>query len=187
MSDEEKFLEDDVTAEAEEEQREKTGFLPGIVIQILKWFVIGLVFILLTGTIAWAVYTLFFSKGRTSTGLPEDFSPDRTELTKPLEYFSTELNDIRGQTNDEPPALWYASIRIGYEKGNSRILAELIEKKEWIRNEIAKLFGRKAENDLRTKNWLSIENEIKSMLNMSIVQTGLIEDVRIYELNVVPQ
>ena len=32
MGDEEKFLEDDVTAEAEETQREKTGFLPGILI-----------------------------------------------------------------------------------------------------------------------------------------------------------
>ena len=101
-----------------------------------------------------------------------------------LEFFKVELDNIRGQTADEPPQSFMGAVHIGYEKGKTTIQTELNEKKEIIRNQIAKYFGRKSAIELTTKQWDRLEDEIQSLLNNAIMRSGLIQKVLIHELQV---
>jgi hypothetical protein len=80
MADEDKFLEEDVTTEHDEDtgSQVKEGFLPGLLINLLKWGSLFIIFVLLVVTISWATYTLFFNKGRTAIGMPQSFSPEQS-------------------------------------------------------------------------------------------------------------
>jgi flagellar basal body-associated protein FliL len=181
MSDEEKFLEEDVAAIEEEDSQEKAGFVPGILLVVLKWGAIGLAFIVLVVTISWATFNLFI-KGKTSSVAP-DYSSTQEKVQIPMEFYSNQLDNIRGRTADVPSKTFMAAFQIGYEKGNTQVQTELIEKTEIIRNEILKYLGSKTENDLSTTNFEKIENEIKSRINL-LMTTGLVKQVLIHELQV---
>ncbi len=181
MSDEEKFLEEDGASIEEEDSGEKAGFIPGILLVVLKWGAIGLAFIVLVVTISWATFNLFI-KGKTSSIAP-DYSTTQDRVQIPMEFFSNQLDDIRGRTSDVPSKTFMAAFKLGYEKGNTAVQTELIDKTEIIRNEILKYLGSKTENDLSTNNFEKIESDIKSRINL-LMTTGLVKQVLVHELQV---
>ena len=181
MADEEKFLEDDVTVEPEEEGGEKAGFLPSLLINIFKWIAIGIAVIILVATVSWATFQLFL-KGRTSSDVPE-YSSKQTAADLKLEFYSSDLlKQIRGTTVDIPPKSFMAIVSLGYDKGKTAVQTEIIEKNEIIHNQIVKFFGSKEASQLTTKNWGILEEEIESLINNGIMRSGLIRKVLIHEL-----
>ncbi len=181
MADEEKFLEEDVAAIDEEDSGEKAGFLPGILLVVLKWGAIGLAFIVLVVTISWATFNLFI-KGKASSTAP-DYAETTTTVQIAMEFYSNQLDDIRGRTSDIPSKTFMAAFKIGYEKGNTAVQTELIEKTEIIRNEILKYLGSQTEFDLATNKFGIIEDDIMKRINI-LMTSGRIEKVLIHELQV---
>ena len=180
MADEERFLDEDVTGEEEQPTAATPGVLPGFLLVVLKWSAIGLAAVILIATVSWATMRLFM-RGRTATGAPPvstSFQPE----TMPLEFFKNELDNIRGQTADDPPLSFLAKVSIGYKKGETKTQTELIEKTELIQNTVLKYFGKQTAVDLTTKNFDKLENELKSILNNEYMRSGRIQRVLIHEL-----
>ena len=98
-----------------------------------------------------------------------------------LEFFSVNLNSIRGQTADEPPLSFLASVSIGYKAGDMQIQTELNENKEIIQNEMLLFLGNKTARDLTTRNLSKLQDDLKNRIN-NIMRTGLIDKVLFSEL-----
>jgi flagellar basal body-associated protein FliL len=135
MSDEGDFLVDEeVTGEGQPEAGERAGLLSGALFNILKWVAIGLAAIILIATVSFVTFNLLI-RGREPQGLPE-FSMERPDADIDLEFFSNNLGSIRGQTADDPPLSFLASVSIGYKAGDTKVQTELIAKNERIQNAI---------------------------------------------------
>lgn len=180
MADEENFLDEDVTGDAQAEAGERPGLLSGALINVLKWIAIGLAAIILIATVSYVTFSLLV-RGSQPQGLPE-FSVDRPSAEIPLQYFNNQLSDIRGQTADNPPLSFVASVSIGYPEGSTKVQTELIAKTEQIQNAILIYLGRKTARELTTANLPVLEEEIKNLLNTRIMRQGLVHSVLFSEI-----
>ena len=180
MSDEEGFLDEGVTGEEEQPAGVRTGFLPAVVITILKWAAIGLGAIIFVVTIV-LITNKLLGEGKEISGIPA-YSVERQREAIDTEYFNTGLDSIRGSTSDVPSRSFLASITIGYPEGKTVIQTELVSKKELIQNTILKYLGKKKAIDLQTKNFGNLENELRTKINNGIMKTGQILSVLIQEL-----
>jgi flagellar basal body-associated protein FliL len=180
MADEERFLDEDVTGEEEQPVAARPGILPAVLLVVLKWAAIGLAAVILIATVSWATFSLFI-RGKTPSGLGE-FSPEYKESNVQLEFFTNMINNIRGQTSDDPPKSFLASVSIGYKKGNMKIQTELVDKTEQIQNTVLKFFGKKTSQELTTANFDNLEKELKGLINNGIMRNGQITQVLIHEL-----
>ena len=180
MSDEEGFLDESVTGEEEQPARAKTGFLPAIVITILKWVAIALGAIIFVVTVV-IITNRVTGRGREAAGIPP-YSPEYEQEDIELEYFNTDLDNIRGTTADDPPVSFLASVTVGYPVGKTVVQTELVSKKEIIRNMMLKHFGSKKSNELVTKSFKELESELKTLINTEIMRKGQIVRVLIMEL-----
>ena len=183
MADEERFLEDEAAQPGEDvEVGKKVGFLPAIVLKILKWGAIGMVVLLLVFVVGYMAAQIAFQGRVPSMGFGTSTEPPVHE--NPRGYFRN-IEQIRGQTSDNPPQLFMAKINIGYEKGNNAIQTELNERQLEIHN-IAFLFlGGKLASELQNKYILSLQNQLKNLINQ-VMSSGLIKEVLIEELQVFP-
>ncbi|HUV06333.1 MAG TPA: flagellar basal body-associated FliL family protein [Spirochaetia bacterium] len=167
MSDEERFLDEDVTGEEGQQEVGKPGIVPGFLLTVLKWAAIGLAAIILVATVSWATFSLFL-KGRTPQGVNE-FSPEYKAADLDLAFFGTMLDGIRGQTSDDPPKSFVVTVNLGYKKGDAKEQTRLIDKKELIQNYILKFFGEKTADELTTTNFNTLEQEVLQLLNNALL------------------
>ena len=58
---------------------------------------------------------------------------DMTARPPPLEYDDT-IEEIRGVTADDPPAIFSTRVSVGYEPGNTQVAFELTARKRQIQN-----------------------------------------------------
>lgn len=180
MADEENFLDQDVTGDAQAETGERRGFLSAALINILKWVAIGLAAVILVATVSYITFSLFI-RGREPQGLA-DFSVESKVPQIDLEFFSINLDTIRGQTADDPPASFLASLSLGYKAGDTTLQTELVAKNEIIQNRILIFLGQKTARELSTRNLPALQEEIKNMLNGSVMSSGLIYQVLFSEV-----
>ena len=173
MSDEEGFLDESVTGEEEQPGGARTGFLPAIVITILKWAAIALGAIIFVVTVG-IITNKVTGRGREVAGIAP-YSPDYEQDNIEREYFNTDLDSIRGTTADDPPVSFLASVTIGYEAGKTAIQTELVSKKEIIRNTVLKYFGQKKASDLLTQHFGRIEDELTTIINGRLRKGQIIE------------
>lgn len=178
MADEQKFLDQEAPAQEEDvEIGKKVGFLPAIVIKILKWTAIGLVITTLVVTVTVLVAT-WFLEGRIAQASTVAVSPDYEEVPEILEYYQN-VGTIRGLTADVPAQMFVAEIDIGYEKGNRSINTELIDRTPRIKNMVLLFFSEKKATDFTRKRELQIE--LLNMINR-VMRSGKIKSVLIQEL-----
>ena len=111
MSDEEGLSLEDVGAEPEEvaPAGRRAGFLPTFLVRALKWVAIGLGFVILGVTTTVVTFNLV-NRGRAGSELRE-ISPEYSARPEPLNYDDT-LEEIRGVTSDEVPAIFSARIQL---------------------------------------------------------------------------
>ncbi len=164
MSDEERLNLEDVGAGAEEAEVEgrKAGFLPVIIIKLLKWAAIGLGFIILGATTTVVTFKLL-NKGRTSTDLAL-VSPQYQAKEEPLQYDDS-IPSIRGVTADEVPAIFSMSVSLGYDEGNNKLAFELNARRREIQNIILLFISTKTKDDLRPEKYASLQEELKQQIN----------------------
>ncbi len=122
-----------------------------------------------------------FSQGE-APARPSNITPEYQETDIEMAFFKKTLGMIKGQTADDPPKTFVASVSIGYEKGSTAIQAELISKTEQLKDTILKFLGRKSTRELITGNFPRLEEELKNKLNDTLLRSGQIHKVLIHEL-----
>lgn len=153
--------------------KKKIGFLPAIVIDILKWsaIVIGaIIFIVVTVIIT----VRFMGQGNqaTATRLPleSEYEGESREL---LDWYS-ELGEIRGRTNDEPPHTFIVAAHLGYDPEDEQVLPELLRRSVQIKELISM--------ELASRSIAELEgNENREALKRKLLQdinSLMIDDIR---------
>ncbi len=175
MSDEEGLSLEDVGAGPEEiaPAGRKAGFLPSFLVRILKWVAIGLGFVILGVTTTVVTFNLV-NRGRAGSELRE-ISPAYSARPEPLNYDDT-LEEIRGVTSDEVPAIFSARISLGYEPGKQQLAIEIAARKREIQNIVLLYLSNKKRDQLRPERYAQIQEELKSSINR-VLKEGQIEQV----------
>ncbi|MCK5007877.1 MAG: flagellar basal body-associated FliL family protein [Spirochaetales bacterium] len=175
MSDEEGLSLEDVGAGSEEiaPAGRKAGFLPIFLVRILKWVAIGLGFVILGVTTTVVTFNLV-NRGRVGSELRE-ISPEYSARPEPLNYDDT-LEELRGVTSDDVPAIFSARISLGYEPGNQQLAIEIAARKREIQNIVLLYLSNKKRDQLRPERYAQIQEELKSSINR-VLKEGQIEQV----------
>jgi flagellar basal body-associated protein FliL len=175
MSDEEGLSLEDVGAGSEEiaPAGRKAGFLPTFLVRALKWVAIGLGFVILGVTTTVVTFNLV-NRGRAGADLRE-ISPEYSARPEPLNYDDT-LEEIRGVTSDEVPAIFSARISLGYEPGKQQLAIEIAARKREIQNIVLLYLSNKRSEELRPENYRQIQEDLRSQINR-VLKEGQIESV----------
>jgi flagellar basal body-associated protein FliL len=175
MSDEEGLSLEDVGAGAEEiaPAGRKAGFLSAVLVRALKWVAIGLGFVILGVTTTVITFNLV-NRGRAGSEVRE-LSPEYSARPDPLNYDDT-LEEIRGVTSDETPAIFSARISLGYDPGNQQLAIEIAARRREIGNIVLLYLSNKSSAELRPEHYLQIQEDLRGQINR-VLKEGQIESV----------
>ena len=175
MSDEEGLSLEDVGAGPDEiaPAGRKAGFLPTFLVRALKWVAIGLGFVILGVTTTVVTFNLV-NRGRAGSELRE-ISPEYSARPEPLNYDDT-LEEVRGVTSDETPAIFSARISLGYEPGKQQLAIEIAARKREIGNIVLLYLSNRRSAELRPENYRQIQEDLRSQINR-VLKEGQIEAV----------
>lgn len=172
-------------AGGEENGKKKIGFLPAVVIKILKWVTIILVSVVFIVTVV--VVTVKIMNPVSST---PDYYYDAEELRNQvpvLQWYGIGTEDIRARTADvDQRVMILIQVSVGFNEKSKYLHTELIAKTPKLRDEIRVFFGGKYEKDLLPKYEPRIKEELKRRFNDMLVSgSDRIQDVIFTEFNVV--
>ena len=177
MADDMFDAEDDVVG-AEEAQpgKKRVGFLPGVLIQVLKWTGIILAIIIFIVTVV--VITVRFldrgNPGQTRAPLSEDYA----SVVPRLAYFG-QIGELRGTTADEVRTSYVIEPFLGYDPNNDALATELIDRNIQLVGLFNDYFGTHTTEELegaRGQNRLAVERELIDQINRLLVE-GQVEDI----------
>ncbi len=175
MSDEQQDLNlEDVGAGAEDVSGPRRGgLLSGVLLTILKWAAIGIgaVIIVVTTTI---ITVRIVNRGAQPEGLAA-ISPSYAAKAEPLSYYD-DIEQIRGQTADDPPAIYLMSVSLGYDPKDKEVSVEIGNRKREIQDLILKDISQKKAADLSPAHYDEIQAEIQDQINM-VMRTGKVKAV----------
>ncbi len=179
MSDEEGLSLEDVGAGGEETAQEgkKAGFLPTFLIRILKWVAIGLGFVILGVTTTVITFSLV-NRGKSGTALPS-LSEEYQATRPPLQYDDT-LEEIRGVTSDDEPAIFSAKISMGFDAESKTVAFELSARKREIQNIVFLYLSNKTKAELKPDRYTQILEDLKNNIN-KVMREGKIKEVAFRE------
>ncbi len=176
MADEQQDLNlEDVGAGAEEAAGPRRGgLLSGMVLTILKWAAIGIgvIVIVVTTTV---ITVRAVTKGATAaTGLAA-ISPEYAPKAEPLATYS-DIDQVRGQTADNPPAIFLLQLSLGYSAKDEHFSVEIGQRKAQIQDLILKIISQKTAADLTASHWDELQAELQNAIN-AIMTTGKVRKV----------
>lgn len=179
MSDEE-FYPDEDAGEGDAPStagKKKIGFLPAIVIDILKWsaIVIGaIIFIVVVVVIT--VNLMGGGTQATATRLPLHSEFEQTTMEE-LEWYG-EVGDIRGSTADQVRRTFIVQPHIGYPVGSDRTLQELIRRRIQIHEIISTYFASRSVTELEgVQNRERVKRELREQINRIMSSEAQVRDV----------
>jgi flagellar FliL protein len=175
MSDEEGLSLEDVGAGGEETAPEakKAGFLPTFLIRILKWVAIGLGFVILGVTTTVVTFSLV-NRGKAGAALPS-LSEEYQANHPPYQYDDT-MDEIRGVTADEEPAIFSAKISMGFDAESKTVAFELSARKREIQNLVFLYLSSKTKAELKPDRYTQILDDLKNNIN-KVMREGKIKEV----------
>jgi flagellar FliL protein len=175
MSDEQQDLNlEDVGAGAEDATGPRRGGLfSGLLLTVLKWAAIGIgaVIIVVTTTI---ITVRIVNKGNNPQGLAA-ISPSYQTKTEPYAYYDG-IEQIRGQTADDPPAIFLMSVSLGYDTKDKEISVEIGNRQREIQDLILKDISQKKAADLSPGHYGEVQAELMDMINM-VMRDGKVKKV----------
>ena len=175
MSDEQQDLNlEDVGAGAEDVSGPRRGgLLSGLLLTILKWAAIGIgaVIIVVTTTI---ITVRIVSKGAQPEGLAA-ISPAYAAKQAPLSFYD-DIEQIRGQTTDDPPAIYLLQVSLGYDPKDKEVSVEIGNRRREIQDIILRDISQKKAADLGPSHYDEIQAELKDMIN-EIMRDGKVQAV----------
>jgi flagellar basal body-associated protein FliL len=134
---------------------------------------IGLGFVILGVTTTVVTFNLV-NRGRAGSDLRE-ISPEYSARPEPLNYDDT-LEEVRGVTSDETPAIFSARISLGYEPGKQQLAIEIAARKREIGNIVLLYLSNRRSAELRPENYRQIQEDLRSQINR-VLKEGQIEAV----------
>jgi flagellar FliL protein len=167
MSDEQQDLNlEDVGAGAEDASGPRRGgLLSGMLLTVLKWAAIGIgaVIIVVTTTI---ITVRLASKGNNAQGLAA-VSPAYSAKEDPLAIYDG-IEQIRGQTADDPPAIYLMLVSLGYDPKDKVISVEIGNRNREIQDLILKYVSQKKAAELSPEHFDSVQAELKDQINAAM-------------------
>jgi flagellar basal body-associated protein FliL len=150
----------------------RTGFLPGIVITILKWVAIGLGFVILGATTTLITFSILSGRKpqQSTVGVREPYAS-----AKPIPMY-VELGNIRGSTADDTPAVFSGDVKIGYADDMKEVGNELVQRKNQLRNAVMIKLSRKKYEELRSDRLEEVQEELRTTVN-GVLSTGKVQEV----------
>ena len=170
------FDADDDVVGAEEAQpgQKRVGFLPGVVIQILKWvgMILGGVIFIVTVVV---VTVNFLNRGSASqTRVPQ--SP-QYEANVPILEWSEQVGELRGSTEDTQRTTYIIEPFLGYDGENSALVTELIDRKIQLVGVFNDYFGGRSVAELQGKdNKILVEQQLLDTINR-MLRSGRVQDI----------
>ncbi len=180
MGDEEVFAEEEIAGGVGQELGDKTGFLPAVVIRLLKWVALGLGAIIFIVSIV-VVTVKFLNKGPQNVVYPSA-SESYQETPPILQWY--DLEQIRARTSDDRPVTVIVNPKLGYEMGNAKIQTDLIQRREYLVDAVRTFFSLKKESDLTPDKEGMLKEELREHLN-KLVDNQEIQEIVFIEFNVV--
>ena len=177
MSDEQQDLNlEDVGAGAEDAAGPRRGgLLSGMLLNILKWAAIGIgaVIVVVTTTV---ITVRIVSKGNQQQGLAA-ISPEYKTREAPWAAFD-DIEQIRGTTSDDPPAIFLLQISLAYDEKDKLIGPEIGGRKRQIQNLVLTDISQKMASDLVPGNYPKLQAELLEIIN-AVMKDGKLKDVYI--------
>jgi flagellar protein FliL len=175
MSDEEVFPDDDLTGGDDDGGgSQKVGFLPAIVITILKYVALGLLGIIFIVTVV-VITVNILNKGQTNQLYPE-ISSSYEGKSEILDWWSG-IDDIRTSTADEQPYTVLVSVKIGYKKNDKSILTELNGRQPQLQEDVLNYYSSKTVSYLKTGIDTYVKSELKEIINNQLASSQIVEVV----------
>ncbi len=167
------FDADDDVVGAEEAQpgQKRVGFLPGVVIQILKWvgIILGGVIFIVTVVV---VTVNFLDRGSASqTRVPQSVE---YQAEMPILTWFEQVGELRGSTADEQQTTYIVEPFLGYDGENNALVNELILRKIQLVGIFNDYFGKKFVSDLKNKD--AVEQELLDAINR-MLRDGRVQDI----------
>jgi flagellar protein FliL len=177
MSDEQQDLNlEDVGAGAEEAAGPRRGgLLSGMLLTILKWAAIGIGVIIIVVTTTVITVRAVTKGAQAATGLAA-VSPAYSTKEEPLSNYDS-IDQIRGQTSDDPPATFLLQLSLGYLTKDAAFSQEIGERKQQIQDLVLKLLSMKKADDLQAVKWEDLQAELLNSIN-GVMTTGKVQAVR---------
>lgn len=175
MSDE--IFDSEEESGGEEQQtpgKKRIGFLPAIVIDILKWSAIIIGAIIFIVVVVIITVRMMGGAQTETTRLPlqSDYEDRGAEM---LDWFS-QIGDIRGTTNDEVRRTFIVSPHLGYRPEDDATLQELIRREIQIREAIAIYFSSRSIRELEgVENRQRVKRDLREEINR--IMTNQVRDV----------
>jgi flagellar FliL protein len=176
MSDEQQDLNlEDVGAGAEDAGGpRRAGLLSGMLLTILKWAAIGIGVIIFVVTIT-VITVRAVTKGATTASGLAAVSPEYGPKQEPLATYSG-IDQIRGQTADDPPAIFLLQLSLGYSVKDAPFSEEIGKRKSQIQGLILRDISMRTASELTASHWDELESELQNSIN-AIMTTGKIRKV----------
>jgi len=172
------------TAGEEDIGKRKIGFLPAVIIKILKWTAIILAGIVFIVTVV--VVTIKIMNPMSTT---PDYYFDTEELrnTLPnLQWYEIGTSEIRGRTADTDKRIMIIiKVTVGFNARSKALHQELIDKTPKLRDEIRVFFGEKYEKDFTPRNEPKVKEELRRRLNIMLSGSDRIQDLIFTDFNVI--
>jgi flagellar protein FliL len=183
MSDEQQDLNlEDVGATSEDVAGPRRGgLLSGMLLNILKWAAIGIgaIIIIVTTTV---ITFRVLNKGNNSEGLAA-LSPAYSATQPPFAYYDN-IEQIRGQTADETPAVFLLQVSLGYDPADKEVSVEIGNRNREIQDLILKDISQKTAVELSPTHYDQLQAELLQFINMRM-KTGKVKSVTFRQFSVV--
>ncbi len=166
------------------DRKEKGLTQSGMVLGIVGTFVSPLIGVLATILIV-AATTLTFraiNHGNTQAGL-EALSPAYAAESASLASYDN-IEQIRGQTADDIPAVFLLQVSLGYDPTDKEISAEIGNRNREIQDLILKDISQKTAAELSPSHRAEIQAELVHLIN-TIMKTGKIKSVMFKQFSIV--
>lgn len=152
--------------------KKKIGFLPAIVIDILKWaaIVVGAI-IFIVGVVV--VTMRVMNRNEEPTGRYVPLDSEYVEVTRERLAWYSQIGDIRGQTADTPPYTFIVNAHIGFEEGDEATSQELIARQVQIKEQIAIYFSENTAAELN-----SVEGRMRAKERLRAQINGMMSSGR---------
>ena len=175
MADQDDMFVDDTEVDPGEPQgqQKRVGFLPGVLIQILKWvgIILGVVIFVVTIT----VVTVQFL-GRGNAGATRIPTSEAYRAEAPI-YIWQELGELRGSTADEVRTTFIVEPALGYDPEADQLTTELINREIQLIGIFNDYFGSRTTAELEgPQNKVRVEQGLTDQINR-ILRNGQIRDI----------
>ena len=163
----------------------KKGGAKSGILGLLKWILIAVAAIIVIVTVVFITIRITSKNGPSGT---DNFTmaPEYTSKRETYDWY-TSLDQINTNTDETPSASVRVQVALGYKKDDKAASTEITNRRVEITDTLRRFFSEQTASDLRPQNEEVLRQNIKDLLNDTILSDSRIRDVRFTALDVISQ